>query len=71
MSGKGELVNFTRLFKKGPLTSHDKTVLKEKIYAIIDAASHTITIEAMVEASAEDLKKALEEIERKKRKGKR
>jgi hypothetical protein len=68
MSGKGELVKFTRLFKKGPLKPHDKKVLKEKIDAIIDAASHTITIDAMVEASPEDLKKALEDLERKKRK---
>jgi hypothetical protein len=50
MSGKGELVKFTRIFKEGPLTSHDKKVLKEKIDAIIDAASHTITIEAMVKS---------------------
>ena len=48
MSGKGELVNYTRIVHKGPLTPHDKQVLKDKINAIIDAASSTITIEAMV-----------------------
>jgi hypothetical protein len=58
MSGKGELVKYTRLFAKGPLSAHDKTVLKEKVNAIIDAASNSITIEAMVAAAPDDLKKA-------------
>lgn len=49
MGGKGELVNYTRLFKKGPLKPADKTELKKKINDIIDAASTSITIEAMVE----------------------
>jgi hypothetical protein len=57
MGGKGELVNHTRIFEKGPLTPEQKRVLKEKINAIIDTASHTITIEAMVEVAGEDLKK--------------
>jgi hypothetical protein len=57
MGGKGELVKYTRLFAKGPLSAHDKTVLKEKVNAIIDAASNSITIEAMVAAASDDLKK--------------
>jgi hypothetical protein len=60
MSGKGELVEYTRLFKKAPLTDKDKKELKEKINAIIDEASQTITIEAMVEASVDSLKKEIE-----------
>jgi hypothetical protein len=60
MGGKGELVKYTRLFKKGPLTPQKKQILKEKINAIIDKASHSITIEAMVEAVPDDLRKALE-----------
>jgi len=64
MSGRGELVKFTLLFKKGPLTDHDKKVLKDKINAIIEEASTTITIEAMVEASPEDLRRERDKIER-------
>ena len=60
MGGKGELVRYIRLFAKGPLTAHKKKILKEKINAIITAASHSITIEAMVEAVPDDLRKALE-----------
>ena len=60
MSGKGELVKYTRLFAKGPLSAHDKTVLKEKINAIIDAASNSITLEAMVATSPDDLKQELD-----------
>ena len=55
MSGKGELVKYSRLYAKGPLSPHDKAVLKEKIDAIIDAASHGITIEAFVEALPQDI----------------
>jgi len=49
MSGKGELVKYTRLFEKGPLTEAKKKKLKDDISAIINAASNSITIEAMVE----------------------
>jgi hypothetical protein len=57
MGGKGELVQYIRLFKKGPLKAADKKVLKEKINAIIDSASDSITIEAMVAPSLEYLGK--------------
>jgi hypothetical protein len=60
MSGKGELVEYTRLFKKAPLSERDKKELKEKINAIIDEATQTITIEALVEASVDSIKKELE-----------
>jgi len=59
MGGKGELVHHTRLFKKGPLKPADKKVLKEKINAIIDATSSSITIEAMFVPSPDGLKKEL------------
>jgi hypothetical protein len=59
MSGKGELVKYTRLFKRGPLSGRDKRELKAKINAIIDEASQTITVMAVVEASREDLIKGL------------
>ena len=55
MSGKGELVEYTRLVEEGPLTPHKKHRLKEKISDLIDAASTTITIEVMTEASLERL----------------
>jgi hypothetical protein len=48
MGGKGELVEYTRLMEKGPLTPAQKADLKQKINDIIDAASDTITIETMV-----------------------
>jgi len=63
MSGKGELVEYTRLVETEPLTPHKKSVLKEKITALIDAATTTITIEVMTEASLD----RLQEEERKKR----
>jgi CRISPR/Cas system-associated endoribonuclease Cas2 len=49
MGGKGELVEFTRLFKEGPLSDADKAELKRKINRIIDGATFSITIEAMVQ----------------------
>ncbi len=47
MSGKGELVNYTRLVAK---TAKERAKLKKDICDIIDAATTTITVEAMVEA---------------------
>jgi hypothetical protein len=46
MSGKGELIKYTRLVAK---TAQERAVLKQQIDAIIDAASNAITVEAMVE----------------------
>jgi hypothetical protein len=54
MSGKGELVKYARLVEEGPLTPEKRALLKQKINAIIDAASTKITIEAMVEAPPQD-----------------
>jgi hypothetical protein len=54
MSGKGELVYYTRLFAKGPLSPHEKAALKQQINAIIDAASGSITIESMVEVLSQN-----------------
>jgi len=50
MSGKGELVEYTKLFEKGPLTEAEKEELKKKINKIIDKAKLSITIETMVKA---------------------
>ena len=66
MGGKGELVKYTRLFEKGPLTDAKKKVLKDKINAIIDLATNSITIAALVEPTAPALKKAPGEAGRKK-----
>ena len=49
MGGKGELVEYTRLFKEGPLSDADKVELKRKINEIIDGATFSITIQAMVQ----------------------
>ena len=57
MAGKGDLVHYTRLFKQGPLKPADKKDLKDKINAIIDAASGSIAVEAMVEALPTDKEK--------------
>jgi hypothetical protein len=51
MSGKGELVNYTRLFKKAPLSTHDKEELKAKIVEIIENCTESITIEAKFEST--------------------
>ena len=59
MGGKGNLVKYTRKFKKGPLTKKQKQSLKDDINAIIDGATNAITIEAMVGPSADDLRKEL------------
>jgi hypothetical protein len=50
MTGKGELVEYTRLDKKAPLTQADKDELKAKINALIDNATLNVTIEMMVKA---------------------
>jgi hypothetical protein len=66
MSGKGEIVKYTRLHKKGsPLSQHDKNKLKADIGALIDGATAEITIDAMVPATVEELQEALD----KKKKG--
>jgi hypothetical protein len=52
MSGKGELIKYTRLVAKTP---EEKAILKQQI-AAIDAASNAITVEAMVEASPDSRK---------------
>jgi phenylpyruvate tautomerase PptA (4-oxalocrotonate tautomerase family) len=49
MTGKGELVKYTRLVEMGPLTPAKKKQLIKEVTALINAASNTITIEVMVE----------------------
>lgn len=62
MGGKGELVKYTRLFAKTP---QEKALLKQQINAIIDEATHAITVEAMVEALPQDIvKEVLDKKER-------
>jgi hypothetical protein len=50
MGGKGETVSYTREFRKDmtALSAGEKKVLKDKITAIIDGASHSLTIIALV-----------------------
>ncbi len=49
MSGKGELVEYTRMFKKGePVSDKEKKELKEKIVALIDQATKDITVDVML-----------------------
>lgn len=52
MSGKGDLVKFTSLTAKTP---EQRAKLKQDIDAIIDAASGTITVQAMVEALPQEI----------------
>jgi hypothetical protein len=52
MSGKGELVKYTSLTAKTP---QERAKLKQDIDAIIDAASGTITVQALVEALPQDI----------------
>ena len=49
MSGKGELVEYTREFRKGePVSDAEKKKLKEKMVALIDQAAKDITVEITV-----------------------
>jgi hypothetical protein len=60
MGGKGELVKYTSMTAT---TAEQRKALKEQIGAIIDAASGTITVQAMVEAFPHELiKDVLEKI---------
>ncbi|HKA41432.1 MAG TPA: hypothetical protein VKF40_05520 [Burkholderiales bacterium] len=51
MSGKGELVEYTKIFVEGPLTPKKKKDLKDDIGTIIDFQSGDITIMIMAEPS--------------------
>ena len=65
MAGKGELVKYTSLTAKTP---QERAKLKQDIDAIIDAASGTITVQAMVEALPQDIvTQVIEKLERAKR----
>lgn len=64
MTGKGELVKYYRFHKTKPLSDDDKKELKARIGLIIDNATQTITITALVGAGFADL---IKEIEDKKR----
>jgi hypothetical protein len=60
MGGKGELVKYTNIIAT---TAEERKVLKEKINAIIDHATGTIAVQAMVQAFPQDIIKGmLEEI---------
>jgi hypothetical protein len=48
MSARRDLVFYTRIFKKGPLTPAAKERLKKQINDIIDGAANTIALEVMV-----------------------
>ena len=49
MSFKRDLVKYTRIVQKGRLTAKQKQQLKNQINAVIDAATRSITIEAIVQ----------------------
>lgn len=60
MGGKGELVKYTSLIAT---TAEQRAELKVKINAIIDAATGTIAVQAMVQAFPPDIiKEMLEKI---------
>ena len=60
MSGKGQLVKYTSITAR---TAKERAALKQEISAIIDAATGTITVQAMVEAFPQDIiKEMLEKI---------
>jgi hypothetical protein len=67
MAGKGELVNYTLITAT---TQAERDALKKQISDIIDAATGTITIQAMVQAFPDDIIKGMlekiKEIEKKK-----
>jgi len=63
MSGKGELVEYTREFRKAPLSDDDRRELKAKIIAIIDQATTDITIAVMVKASKAKLQEELRKLD--------
>lgn len=51
MSGKGELVEYTRIFVEGPLTPQKKMKLKDDISTIIDFHSGDITVSILAKPS--------------------
>ena len=55
MSGKGELVEYTRLFVEGPLTPQKKKDLKDDISTIIDFHSGDITVAILAKPSVASL----------------
>jgi hypothetical protein len=54
MGFKKDLVKYSRIVHKGPLSAEDKKKLKQQINEIIDAASRSITIEAIVQPGLGD-----------------
>jgi hypothetical protein len=49
MAFKRGLVKYSRITHKGPLSAEDKKQLKQEINAIIDSATRSITLEAIVQ----------------------
>jgi hypothetical protein len=49
MAFRRGLVKFTQIVKKGPLSPKDKQELKKEINDIIDKATRSITIQAIVQ----------------------
>ena len=64
MSGHGETVKYTKIFKQRPLTSADREELKRRIGLVIDEATLDITIIALVRATTHDLISELEATKR-------
>jgi hypothetical protein len=55
MSGKGELVDYTRIFVEGPLNPQKKQKLKDEITTIIDFHTGDITISILAKPSVSAL----------------
>jgi hypothetical protein len=49
MGGKGELVKYTREYKKAPLSDEEKQDLIDTINGIVEEATQTITVIVLVE----------------------
>jgi hypothetical protein len=57
MSFDKNLVKYSRIIHQGPLSANEKEKLKQEINAIIDAATRSITIEAIVQPPMDDQEK--------------
>lgn len=49
MAFRRGLVQFTQIVKKGPLSPKDKAELKKEINGVIDKATRSITIHAIIQ----------------------
>jgi hypothetical protein len=69
MGGKGELVKYSRMFEPGPVSDAKKAQLKKDICDIIERATGSITVEALVEPTPHHLQEELDKTKGKKHGG--